>query len=74
MLDPLGLLLAELVVQPAALDGRDLVLRMGSSDLVGPLHLFGLDHESTDLLLAVLCRCERDDEVCALLTVGLQLA
>ena len=75
MADYLSLLLGQLVVEsPAALDGWDLVLRVRASDLIRPLHLFGLDHESAYLLLTVLSRSERDDEVGAFLAVGLQLA
>ena len=42
--DLLRLLLGQLVVQSAAFNCRNLVLRVGASDLVSPLHLFSLNH------------------------------
>jgi len=47
---------------------------MGTSDLIRPLHLFCGDHEATNLLLSVLCRSERDNEVGTFFAVRLKLA
>jgi hypothetical protein len=72
--DFLRLHLAQLVVQPAALHRRDLVLRVGASDLVSPLHLFGLDDKLANLLLSVLGRCEGHNEIGAIFAIWLELA
>lgn len=69
-----GLLLAQPVLQAAPLARWNLVLRVRPADLIGPLHLLSLNHQPTNLLLAILGRCERDDEVGALLAIGLKLA
>ena len=47
---------------------------MRASNLIRPLHFFRLDHESANLLLAILGGCKRNDEVCAIFTVWLELA
>lgn len=67
-------LLAQAVLNAAALHLRNLVVRVAAPDLVGPLHLLSLNHELADLHLAVFRGRERNDEVGALLAVGLELA
>ena len=74
MLDLLGLLLGQLVVEATTLDRRNLVLWMRTSDFVSPLHFFRLDDESADLLLSVLGGSEGHNEVRAFFAIGLQLS
>lgn len=64
----------EAVGDPATAYLRDSVLRVGTTDVVGPLHLLGLDDHPADLCLAVLGWGERDDEVRALLAIRLEEA
>ena len=64
----------ETVLNAAALDFRDLVVRMGALNLVVPLHFLGLDDQSARLGLPVFSGRERDNEVGAFLSIGLKLA
>jgi len=64
----------EAVLDPAAAYLGNPVLRVRTTDLVGPLHLLGLDDHSANLGLAVLGGREGDDEVCTLFAVGLKKA
>ena len=61
--------LGELVRDSATADLRDLVLWMRATNLVGPLHFFGLDDHSANLGLAVLCRGKGDDEICTFFAI-----
>jgi hypothetical protein len=45
---------------------------MGTSNLVSPLHLFGLDNHSANLGFSILSRCERDDEVSTFFAIWLK--
>ena len=71
MLNPLGLLLGQLVVQATSFSRRNLVLWVRTSDFVSPLHFFGLNDETAYLLLTVLGWREGHDEVCAFFAIGL---
>ena len=62
--------LGELVCDSATADLRDLVLWMRATDLVGPLHFFGLDNHSANLGLAVLCWGKGDNEICTFFAIG----
>lgn len=62
----------QLVVQATALCLRDLVVRVGTTDLVSPLHLIRLDNECANLRLAVDGRSERDNKVSSIFTIRLQ--
>jgi len=64
----------ELVCDPSAANLWNLVLWMRTTNLVGPLHLFGLDDHSANLGFAVLCWSEGHDEVCTFFAIGLEKA
>jgi len=64
----------ETVLNAAALDFRDLVVRMRALNLVVPLHFFGLDDQSARLGLPIFSGRERNNEVGAFLSIGLKLA
>ena len=66
------LCLRKLIVQATTLHRRNLVLRVRTAYLIRPLHLFCLDHQTADLLFAVLQGREGDNEVGTILTVGLE--
>mmetsp|Transcript_27918 Transcript_27918/g.34680 ORF Transcript_27918/g.34680 Transcript_27918/m.34680 type:complete len:270 (+) Transcript_27918:87-896(+) len=74
VLDLSSLKLVKLVVQAATLDRWDLVLGVGATDLVSPLHLLRSNDQSTDLLFAILRGCEADNEVRSIFAIGFQLA
>jgi hypothetical protein len=63
-----------LVLQTATLSFRDFVVRVGTSDLVSPLHLISLDDQRADFRLSINCRQERNNEVSSILSIGLKLA
>lgn len=66
--------LRELVGDSASTDLRDLVLWMRATNLVGPLHLLGLDDHSADLGLTILRWSKRYDEVRSFFAVRLKKA
>ena len=64
------MVLGELIVETATLDLWNLVLWVGASDLIGPLHLLSLNHQSANLLLAILSWRERNNEISTVFAVG----
>ena len=62
----------QLIVEPASLCFGDLVVGVGPTDLIRPLHLVGLDDQRTDLRLAVHSRRERDNKIGAVFAIRLQ--
>ena len=66
--------LGEPILNAAALNFRDLVVRMRALNLVVPLHFLRLDDKSACLCLAVFSRRERDNKISAFLSIGLKLA
>lgn len=63
------LLLCELVVKSATLCLRNLVVRVGAANLISPLHLVGLDDQSSDLGLSIHSGQERHNKVGAFFSV-----
>lgn len=62
----------QFVFNATALSLRNLVVRVGTSDFISPLHFIRLYNELADLLLSVLSWCKGNDKVCSIFAVGLE--
>ena len=65
VLEDLGHLLGKLVLDSASPYLRDLVLGVGAPDLIGPLHLFGLNDQFAYFGFAIFGWGETYNEVCS---------
>lgn len=62
------------ILDSTALNSRNLVVRMATSNFISPLHLLRLNHQSANLHLSILGWRKRNNKVGAFLSIRLELA